>query len=325
VLGSLVVVFVLAACTEVDRDVVRRVENGLMAGGVAVVGYGLFTLVVLGGFVGDTPGAGIVAGGRFGNGLLGPNIESVTLCLPLAVALNRVLTEPRLKARLPGIAVAVLMLVGVLMTGSRTGTLGVGVLLVAMLLSAPGGVRAGLLAAFVVAAAVSVAVWLYHPLGLAERTFSSATSSSGRTDIWQVGLSACPEYCLRGSGWGTFPDVYAQTQASVPGARVLTGDQGSYQPHNLWLLALIETGILGAILLTVGMVVSFLEALRLPDRYRAAAVGSVVTLSFALVFLSSMEFKVFWMVLLLVCLYGNVAYAESRPRRGSTALVGSEP
>jgi O-antigen ligase len=249
----------------------------------------------------------------------------VTLCLPLAVALNRVLTERRARPRLIGATVSVLMLAGVLMTGSRTGTLGVAVLIGAMMLTARRGARRALLTALAVAAIVSAAVWIYHPLGVAERTFASATSTSGRTDIWEVGLSACPEYCLRGSGWGTFPDVYAQTQASVPGAHVLTGDQGSYQPHNLWLLALIETGFLGALLLTAGLVISFLEAIRLPYRYRGAAVGSVVALAFALVFLSSMEFKVFWMVILLVSLYGNAAYAESKQRRGATVLVGAEP
>jgi O-antigen ligase len=89
---------------------------------------------------------------------------------------------------------------------------------------------------------------VYQPAGVASRSFDSATSSSGRTDIWQVGLAACSDYCAFGSGWGTYPQVYAETQASVPGARVLVGDQGSYQPHNLWLLAIVELGLPGLLL-----------------------------------------------------------------------------
>ena len=96
-------------------------------------------------------------------------------------------------------------------------------------------------------------VWTTHPFGLAERTFASATSSSGRLDIWQVGLAACADYCGIGSGWGTFPDVYAETQATVPGARVLTGEEGSYQAHNLWLLAIVELGVAGLLLLLIGL------------------------------------------------------------------------
>jgi O-antigen ligase len=156
----------------------------------------------------------------------------------------------------------------------------------------------------------TVLVWTTHPFGLAERTFESATSSSGRLDIWQVGLAACDDYCGLGSGWGTFPDVYAETQATVPGARVLTGAEGSYQPHNLWLLAIVELGVVGLLLLTLGLVVSAYYAIKLPPDYRPAAVGSMVGLMVGVFFLSSMEFKMFWLALMLVSLYRNVATAE---------------
>lgn len=316
VLGSLVTVFVLAAMSRVDRDVVRRTENGLMAGGVAVVLYGLYQLVILGGFVSDQPGVGIVADGRFGNGMLGPNIESVTLLLPMAIALHRALIagtgtgEAGLRSRTLHLAVALLMLVGIFMTGSRTGTLAVGVVLLGLLVTSPRRSRNGLLLALAVGAAAATVVWVYHPLGLTDRTFASATSTSGRSDIWEVGLAGCREYCDIGSGWGTFPDVYAATQSSVPGARVLTGDQGSYQPHNVWLLAVVETGVAGVLLFSAGLLITLRDAWRLPEEYRGRAVGSVVGLAFALLFLSSMEFKIFWIVLLLVTMYVNAVREE---------------
>jgi hypothetical protein len=311
VLSSLVAVYALAACSHVDRAVVRRVENGLMAGGAAAVGYGLFQLVVLGGFVGDAPGAGIEADGRFGNGLLGPNIESVTLLLPLVIALHRASAGSGRGGRVVAGGTAALMLVGILMTGSRTGTLAVPLVILALLLTSPRRARRGLLALLGVGLAVSAVVWIYKPLGVTDRTFASATSSSGRFDIWEVGLAACSDYCASGSGWGTFPDVYAAKQADVAGARVLSGAEGSYQPHNLWLLALIETGVVGALVFTVGLLVALGEALRLPREFRGKALGGLVGLTFGVLFLSSMEFKIFWLVLLMIALYGNVARAEA--------------
>jgi O-antigen ligase len=311
VLSSLVAVYALAACSDVDRAVVRRVENGLMAGAAAAVGFGLFQLLFQGGFVGDVPGAGVEVDGRFGNGLLGPNIESVTLLVPLVVALHRASAAPRLAHRVLAGATAALMLVGILMTGSRTGTLAVPLVVLALLVSGPRRARRGLLVLLAVGLAVSVAVWVYKPLGVTDRTFGSATSSSGRFDIWEVGLAACSDYCASGSGWGTFPDVYAATQADVAGARVLSGAEGSYQPHNLWLLALIETGVLGALVFTAGVLVALGEALRLPREFRGKALGGLVGLMFGVLFLSSMEFKIFWLVLLMIALYGNVARAEA--------------
>jgi len=315
VLGSLVLVYVLASLSEVDREIVDRVENGLLFGGVAAVGYGLFQLLVLGGFVSDQPGVGIAPDGRFGNGMLGPNIESVSLLLPLAIALNRMVIRTDLRARVLAGVVAALLLIGIFMTGSRTGTLGVAIVVLALMATGPRRARPGLIAALIVGAAATAFVWVMHPLGLADRTFSSASSSSGRLDIWEVGLQACPQFCWAGSGWGTFPDVYAATQALVPGARVLTGDQGSYQPHNLWLLTVIELGVVGMLLFTLGLLLALREALRLPQEWRGPATAGVVALGFALVLLSSMEFKIFWMVLLLVNLYGNVTHAEAEAAR----------
>ena len=308
VLSSLVVVFVLAAVSHVDRAVVRRVENGLLVGGTAAVGYAFYQLIFLGGFFDDI-GDG-ADGARFGNRMLGPNIEAVTLLVPMAIALHRAFTESGRTRRLVSLTVAALMLTGVFMTGSRTGTLGAGVVLLAMLFTAPRRARPGLLAALALGVVVTLAVWIYHPFGLAERTFASPTSASGRLDIWTVGLAACEEHCAVGSGWGTFPDVYAATQSSVAGAQVLTGE-GGYQPHNIWLLTLVEVGVLGTLLFTLGLVLTFREALRLPDEFRAHAVAAVLALAFALIFLSSMEFKIFWMVMLMVTLYGNIVHDES--------------
>jgi O-antigen ligase len=176
-----------------------------------------------------------------------------------------------------------------------------------------------LIASLLVGVATAVFVWTAHPLGLAERTFESTTSSSGRLDIWQVGLAACPDYCGVGSGWGTFPDVYAQTQASVPGARVLAGAEGSYQAHNLWLLVLVETGVAGFLLLLLGLATSAFYALKLPSEYRPAAVGALVGLTVGVFFLSSMEFKMFWLVPILISLYRNTVLAELAAAEDSDA------
>ena len=321
VLTSLVVVFVLVTLSDVDRSTVRRTETSLLIGCAAAVGYGFYQLLFQGGLA-DDAGA-IEEGGRFGNGMLGPNILAVTLLIPFAIALNRAF-NPRDPGRpVVNSLLAATMLAGVLMTGSRTGTLGAGIVAIAMIAVFPRGGRRGLGGALLAGAVATALVWTTHPLGLAERTFASATSSSGRLDIWQVGLAACADHCGIGSGWGTFPDVYAKTQATVPGARVLTGDEGSYQAHNLWLLAVIELGFAGLLLLLVGLAVSLYYALKLPADYRPAAVGSMVGLLVGLFFLSSLEFKMFWLACMLVSLYRNVVTAESlaaaRTRRASDA------
>ena len=201
------------------------------------------------------------------------------------------------------------MLAGILMTGSRGGMLATGVAMLALTM-ANGAGRAKLLSLTLVGALLVLLVFVFKPLGITEREVET-TSSSGRTDIWRVGLAACPQYCPVGAGWGTFPDVYAATQSSVPDAAVLV-EQGSYEPHNVWFLAAIELGVPGLLLLALVFVLTFVDAVRLPPSLRGPPVAAFVATIFAALFLSNLEFKFFWMAIILVSL-ARSAIAAGRP------------
>jgi O-antigen ligase len=171
---------------------------------------------------------------------------------------------------------------------------------------------------------VAALVFTFHPFGIADRTYESVTSSSGRTDIWRVGLTACTDYCAQGSGWGTFPIVYGRTQATVPEARVLVGE-GGYQAHNLWLLVAVEIGILGLLALICAFAASAFEAWQTRAEHRGIAMGALAGLVTALSFLSSMEFKFFWMVLMMVALYRNLELTDEDPVSSPALSASREP
>ena len=308
ILCSLVSIYVLVAMCPVDRDILRRVENGLLLGGLACVGYGLFQLVVLGGFPADPPVPG-VTDGRFGNDLLGPNNQAVSLILPLVISLSRSVGAVDRSQRLRYTSVAALLLGGILMTGSRGGLVATGVaLLVLVAVTDRDRGKTRLIVYAVAGAAIAAFIFVSHPFGLAERTVE-VDSSSGRTDIWRVGLAACPQYCAFGSGWGTFRDVYADTQASVPDARVLVG-AGAYEAHNVWVLVGIELGALGIVLLAAGLLLSFAEAWRLPTGLRGPPLSGLAATVVAATFLSNLEFKFFWMALMIIAMSRNVSNAD---------------
>ena len=310
VLSSLVGIYLLISVSKVDKAVLSYTENGLLLGGVAVVLYGLFQLLVLGGFPADTPVGGIATDGRFGNDMLGPNNQAVALVLPLVIALSRMASRRERRGQLIHGVIAVLMLAGILMTGSRGGMLATGVAMLALTM-ANGAGRAKLLSLTLVGALLVVLVFVFKPLGITEREVET-TSSSGRTDIWRVGLAACPQYCPVGAGWGTFPDVYAATQSSVPDAAVLVGKGGSYEPHNVWFLAAIELGVPGLLLLALVFVLTFVDAVRLPPSLRGPPVAAFVATIFAALFLSNLEFKFFWMAIILVSLARSLSLQVDR-------------
>jgi hypothetical protein len=322
ILSSLVLIYVLVGINNVDRAVLNRTENGLLIGGVLATCYGFTQLLFLGGFPQDPSVSSSHQAGRFGNDMLGPNNEAVALLLPLLVALSRSLTLPDRSKRILHGFLALVLFVGIVMTGSRGGILATLTAVIVLAMSNPQGRRTLIkgLAAGVVLVALA---WVYHPAGIADRSVAT-TSSSGRTDIWRVGIAACPHYCARGAGWETFPDVYAATQASVPDAAVLVGG-GNYQPHNVWLLVAIELGLPGLVLLASVLIVTFYEALRLPAALRGPPMSGFIATIVAALFLSNLEYKFFWMALILVALSRNVALGESRRASGSagTSHVGA--
>jgi O-antigen ligase len=322
ILSSLVLIYVFVAINQVDREILTRTQNGLILGGVLCTLYGFTQFLFLGGFPSDpTAGAGTGADGRFGNDMLGPNNQAIALLLPLLFTLSRSVTLPERSKRALNAAVSTLLLIGIVMTGSRGGVLATFVALIVLALSNPVGRRT--LFKYAAAGIVVIALaWVYHPGGIADRTVST-TSSSGRTDIWRVGLAACPKYCSVGSGWETFPDVYAATQASVPGAAVLVGQGGSYQPHNVWLLVAIELGLPGLVLLASALILTFYEGLRLPASLRGPPLGGFVATIFGALFLSNLEFKFFWMALIMVALSRNLALVEAAETRQTLTTVDS--
>ncbi len=300
VLASLVVLFVALALTEFDRVALRRFETSVILGGLLVVGYGLFQLV----FAGGLPSLG--GAERFGKDLLDANNQAASLLLPLAVAAARVLTGSR-AARMVHAVATVLLILGILMTGSRGGLLASVVLLAAVVVLS--AARRALKASLAVAAVLFLAVVLVvQPGGIGARQLEQS-DSSGRSDIWTVGFHACREYCMTGAGWGTFPTVYKEELASVPEAKVQPG-RVEYQPHNIFLLAVVEAGILGLVLVVLGFGTGLVTAVRLPRALRgppaAALLGNLVS-SF---FLSNLEYKFFWAMLAYIVMSESVAAAE---------------
>ena len=309
-IGSLIGIYALISLSQVDREVVRRVEQGLILGGAAAVSYGLVQLTLLGGFPNDVPGQPPGPGGRFGNDLLGPNNNAVAFLLPLCICLQRSATAPRASTRRLHAFLAFAMFLGIVMTGSRGGMLAAVLCTIVLFAAAPRGRR--ILASYLVAGIVAgLVAFFLHPFGLAQREVTT-TSSSGRTSIWKVGLAACPEYCPLGSGWETFPIVYARTQPTVPGADVLAGAGGSYQPHNVILLVGIELGLPGLLLFFAVLGLTVVEAVRLPRPVRGPPLAALIGTYWAALFLSNLGYKFFWMAFIFVALNRSASYVEAR-------------
>jgi hypothetical protein len=115
-------------------------------------------------------------------------------------------------------------------------------------------------------------------------------------------------------------------QASVPEAQVLQRGV-AWQPHNIAMLAGIEAGVLGLLLVVVGLGLTFADALHLPAALRAPPVAALFGTFVSSVFLSNLEFKFFWMVLAYVALCQNYATSDgaSAEKNPSETMAAATP
>lgn len=298
-LMALVLLFGVLSVVRVDAAVLRNTQIAIVASGALAGLYALAQLLLLGGLPveGD-------AGARFGADILGANNTAAALLLPLAVALPGAVSAGRRAERLVNVAAALLIGVAIVLTGSRGGLLSTVVVFVVIFAATPSGRRQlGLFG--VVALGALVIVLATNPGGVGSRT--DRTSSSGRSEIWLIAQEACQSYCLAGSGWATFGRVYQETQPQVPESRVLVRGT-AYEAHNIWIEALIQVGLPGLALLGLGLVLTFRDIRRLPQRLRAPPLAAFIGTMTASMFLSNFEYKFFWFVLTYVALCRSASY-----------------
>jgi O-antigen ligase len=124
---------------------------------------------------------------------------------------------------------------GILLTGSRTGFLVLGLVLAALLLASRfGGVRA-LLALIVFVSCGAVLAPIIVPEGLLDRVMQGTGSKSfqQRVEYWKAGLGYWSEHPLEGAGANCFTQA-AETR--IPNADV---------SHNTFVTILVEEGVIG--------------------------------------------------------------------------------
>jgi O-antigen ligase len=302
ILFSLVAIYILALLADVTLEELRRIELAIVLGGVVAAGYALVLLLSSGLhlFGGHTPrfastgGAGEDAG---------PNETAAALLLPLAIAVGRVVDRSFRARRGWWILGSISIAIAITLTASRGGLVSMGLLLVALAWN-EGRIRVAIFVGMCALIALIV-VPQFGAAALQERLFKQ--SSSGRTGIWRTALEACNQHCLVGSGYETFGDAYNEAVGVSPD---IMGPQLRKKAHNIWVRAMIETGLLGVLLLTAALIAQLRDLGKLPRRFRGPPLAGFLGVVAANVFLSNLGFKYFWLAMTYAGLAAVVYGAE---------------
>ena len=211
--------------------------------------------------------------GRYAAPGFDPNDLAFYLALAIPMAWYLGLEGRHRHARLVAWGLVPVALFAVLLTGSRSGALGIGVALLFILFSPLNRkirlVEAGLVLAVTAFLLTVVPSELYVRLGTIFHELKGGTLNL-RTIVWRAGLDVLARHPLFGIGAGGFR--YAV--APIFGAEAA--------PHNVFLAIAVENGLVGLSLWLLLMVVAFRGTIRLPrlERFMWLTVFGVLILAF---------------------------------------------
>ena len=307
VLWSLMGLYGLAAFAVTTRDDLRRLETGIVFGGVIAAVYAIVLLTSSGLalFGGSTPRFAVSGGVQ---GEAGPNETAAALLVPLAVAAGRAV-DPTREDRARWLFASALIAGAIALTASRGGLISMAVVL--GLIAWDARRTRMLMFVGVAAAAVLLIVPAFGAGALQDRLFKE--TSSGRTLIWSTAFEACDRHCVFGSGYGTFPDVYNEALGVSPS---ITGQRLRQRAHNIWIRTGIETGLAGLILMTAALWFQAVDLARLPRGFRGPPLAGFLGVLTANVFLSNIGFKYFWLAMTYATLAVIVERRSLQPSQG---------
>lgn len=244
------------------------------------------------------------------------NATAASLILPFAIGFGRALdSDLSRRARLLWATGSALSLLGIYLTVSRGALVAAGLGAVAVLVTsrrwrAMLAVATGSLAAGLMLLASSPGAIGDHLLN---------TSSTGRSQIWSLGLDICSRECLTGSGFGTFPALYRQEFIANPTASGFQSQE--FKAHNVLLQFAVETGVLGVVLLMIGFWALFRLCRHLPAADRAGVLAALVGLVVTSNLITNSTFKYYW----LVPVYAVVAVSAAKSVGSPAAPHPSPP
>jgi O-antigen ligase len=303
---GLMLLYAALAMMPISRNGFRRLLLLVVAGGLCAAAYGVHAFRTDPTFSQESQVVMRLVV-QVGQDSIDPNHFADALLFPIAIITMWALRTPRLAAKVACVAGLALLVVAVLLSGSREG------LTATLLIAAYYFWRSRYRLQLVLAATSVVAIAAGVQTSVFLR-FASAiqTGGSGRTSIWSVALEAAKHRFLVGYGIGNFQQTFDTFYLRVHQPYPYGWDSPA---HNLIIHYLVELGIVGLALIA-GFFYTQFSSLRDIGRnsefydYRVmmeAALLENVTVSMTI---DLFTYKYAWLVFAMIALLRNAYEAE---------------
>jgi hypothetical protein len=277
-----------------------------------IVGSGIFAAIygIVGfyaGRVGDYSTTRLTL--RTDSGLtVDPNDFATSFVLPIALAMAALATSRNIAVKTLATASILVMLVAILLTGSRGGLLATMLVLIYFIVRT----RQRILTFLLGAAGLGLSV-LFPAVWIRFATDDGAQGSgTGRTFIWATGLLNFKDHFFTGSGIGTYGTVYDKNFFNAYQAVF----QGWSRPgHSIIVSSLVELGVVGLALILAAWFLTFRELRAVPARsrlsmMRIALEATLIALFYESLTIDTLYLKFYWLAFALVLMVAGAARRE---------------
>lgn len=234
---------------------------------------------------------------QFGEMRAGLNRQAFDLLIPVSIGIAFMLEQKRKKMQTLLALMLFVIIFGIILTGSRGGLTGVGIILITYMLLYKR--KTNLIVMICVAALIIIPIipeYFIERIGEAQQS-----RGSGRIDIWIAGLKTLEKYWFAGAGLNNFPVAYTEFSSYAP---IYRGDARG--AHNIFLNFAVELGVIGFSL----MIISMIRHYRAIDHrfvsnnidrvMLKAAFWGLLSASF---FLDTFWYKSFWLLWMLILIH----------------------
>jgi len=266
--------------------------------------------------------AAFVIGAVMSGGIGDPDTEAALLAAALMLDVGLIATlRSGSAARSLAVVGALIMVAGLLATGSRGGFVALAAVLVAAVLF--GGRWRGRAAGLMLVAAVLIPFYLFAFASSAAVQHLGSSSSTGRTDLWKVGIKMWEANPIVGVGSGNFETAsihYVQQAGPITRADLIVDTP--HVAHNTYLEIVDELGVPGFLMFLVIVIGSLAAAMRAARIYERrgdtafelmarALVLALIALLTADFFISNEYEHLLWLLLALAPALLAVARSET--------------
>jgi O-antigen ligase len=246
---------------------------------------------------------------------LDPNYFATSFILPIAVAFAGTFYTRNIFLRVLCAASSLVMMCGVLVSGSRGAFVAIGVMFVYFVIRSKNRLQVGA----VVGAAIGLSALFPSVWTRFVKDPSAAGSGSGRTYIWQTGLHTLSQHWLFGGGVGSFQTLYDASLLST----FQPVFQGWSRPsHSIVVGTLTEYGVIGLVLVLAAWYFTFRQTNTIPvtSRFygvRLASEAALIGLFSQAFFIDTLLIKYYWLAYAIPLIIFNLACRPQMGARGA--------